>query len=55
MSWLPVANSHGTLTALFSIAAKYCVQTVGSKLSNPLSADLAPLFLTGLPFPLGSA
>jgi hypothetical protein len=38
MSWLPVANSHGTLTALFSISPKYWVQTVGSKLSNPLSA-----------------
>ena len=55
MSWLPVANSHGVVTALFSMTPKYWVHTVGSKLSNPLSAVFAPLFRTGLPFPLGSA
>ena len=55
MSWLPVANSHGTVAALFSITPKYWVQTVGSKLSNPLSAVFAPLFFTGRPLPVGSA
>ena len=49
MSWLPVANSHGVVAALFSITPKYCDQTVGSKLSKPLSALPAPLFLTGWP------
>jgi hypothetical protein len=52
---LPVANSHGTLAALFSITAKYWVQAVGSKLSNPLSAGPDALFRTGRPAPDGSA
>jgi hypothetical protein len=52
---LPVANSHGTLTALFSMAPKYWVQTVGATLSNLLSAFLGALFFTGLPLPEGSA
>jgi hypothetical protein len=55
MSWLPVANSQGVTAALFSITPKYCDQTVGSKLSKPFSALVAPLFFTGRPLPLGSA
>ena len=55
MSWLPVANIHGVVAALFSITPKYCVQTSGSKLSNPFAEFAGAAFFTGFPEPLGSA